>query len=1595
MAPTASKLLKASSRSLPVAWARRSASVLQGHAAQFARPLANVQALAGPAVFASRHSSSANLGIRKGNFMKEDPGQGHPISLRLENGMEMHGKSFGAKKEISGEFVFATGMTGYPEMLTDPSYSGQILVLTYPIVGNYGAPDAVTRDPSGLLKYVQSQNIHISGLVVQNYTHEWSHWQGTKSLHKWLVENDIPGIFDVDTRELTKTLRDGGVCLGKLGARERLDDIALPPYETTNQSAKVCEMSDLPHLFTSYQQGRLPAIEGGPNILMVDTGMKHSIVRRFLERGCNVKVVPWDFNIEDEVGEADGIFISNGPGNPNAVVESIENVRKVLSGNKPIWGICQGNQILGLAAGTTVEKMKFGHRGVNQPVRNILTGAVTITSQNHGYEVKAAGLPDGWRQFVGNLNDGTNEGIICDDKPFYSVQFHPEACAGPLDSDDMFGQFAKICAKQRDHLRSSSTDKWWFEKSKRPWTEILTKPLREDGLGNYLTHSDSSADITQMIHIDAVKKDTYMGEDGVASPTHTLPAKKVLILGSGGLQVGQAGEFDYSGSQAIKALKEEGIETILINPNIATVMTAEGLADKVYFHPVTMDFVTKIIEKEEPDGLMLQFGGQTALNTGLQLDDGGILSKFNCRILGTSTHSIRMTEDRDLFKKAMIEIGEPICESAACNDIAAALVAAKQIGYPVILRAAFSLGGLGSGFAHDPGQLEDMAGKAFTYSDQVLIEKSVKGWKEAEYEVVRDRYNNCITVCNMENFDPMGIHTGDSIVVAPSQTLTDFEYNMLREASINTVRKLQIQGECNVQFGIDPHSHEYCIIECNPRLSRSSALASKATGYPLAFVAAKLALGYSLHEVRNKVTKVTPAAFEPSLDYIVTKFPRWDFAKFKGAQDKLGSGMQSVGEVMAIGRSFEESFMKAIRMQTQFKLEGLVPSKFKGYDSLNAHLREANHERIYHIASAFKEGYSVSKVHDMTRVDPWFLNKLQHIQAVSEWLERSDSMDDIDAGRMRNLKQLGFTDKAIASLIGDIGEMDVRTIRKELGVTPVVKQIDTLAAEFPAATNYLYMTYHGTHHDIPFGKDNPKPTDALVLGGGCYKIGTSVEFDYSCVGVARTFREQGKSVALINFNPETVSTDYDESDRLYFEELSLERVLDIHDLEQVKDGVVVSVGGQIPNELCLPLHNLGVKVLGTCPTDIDNAEDRSKFSALCDANGIKQPAWMELTDLADVQTFVGKVGFPILCRPSYVLSGGGMEVIYDEAQLTQYLKNDAVVSAAYPVTCSKFYTGCFEADIDAVAQNGNVLCYAIADHIELAGTHSGDAHLVLPPHRLSQETQDEIADNGRKMASMLNISGPFNAQFIITPEGEVLVIECNVRASRSLPFMAKTVRQDMVQIVGKVLLGQDMSAVKPVDASKLGYVGVKAPQFSWTRLKGCDPRCGVEMSSTGEVATFATTAEEAYLMSLHSTHIRFPRKRIMFSAKSPEDVEACVKLCQDCVGMEYQIFATEPISDALALVNVEHVRLNNTEAVDALKDKKVDTLFSIPSKRMEDKSFESVPSGEHFAIRRAAVDYSTPVQTELEVVKMYVRALAKVKSFNTHSYGELLKLAQP
>jgi len=932
--------------------------------------------------------------------------------------------------------------------------------------------------------------------------------------------------------------------------------------------------------------------------------------------------------------------------------------------------------------------------------------------------------------------------------------------------------------------------------------------------------------------------------------------KKVLLLGSGALKIGEAGEFDYSGSQALKALREEGVETVLINPNIATVQTSEGVADQIYFLPVQPYFVERVIEKERPDGILLSFGGQTALNCGVELFKSGVLEKYGVRVLGTPVQAIMDTEDRELFVERLNEIDVKTIKSEACETIEQARKAAAELGYPVILRAAYALGGLGSGFCDNEEELNKLAEKAFSFSPQVLVEKSLKGWKEIEYEVVRDRYDNCITVCNMENFDPLGIHTGESIVIAPSQTLTNSEYHKLRALSIKIIRHIGIVGECNVQYAFDPKSEDYRVIEVNARLSRSSALASKATGYPLAFVAAKLGMGYGLFELKNSVTKTTSAFFEPALDYVVCKIPRWDLSKFRGVDKELGSSMKSVGEVMAIGRNFEEAIQKGLRMIGQ-GMHGFVENKELEIPDIDSALREPTDKRVFIISKAMHKGYTIDQIHELTKIDKWFLQKLKHIIDIDERMKALRSINNLDKELLREAKVYGFTDFQIARAVGLETELKsmakaglvVRSLRKSYGILPVVKQIDTLAAEYPAQTNYLYLTYAGVAHDIDFENDK---RSIIVLGSGAYRIGSSVEFDWCGVQALQTIRKEGYRSVMINYNPETVSTDYDMCDRLYFDELTFERVMDIIDLE-VPHGVIVSTGGQIPNNLAMRLDEQHVPILGTSAKDIDNAEDRAKFSSMLSRNGIDQPAWSALTSMDDINKFIDEVGFPVLVRPSYVLSGAAMNVCSNQEELEKFLQLAANVSEDHPVVVSRFIEHAKEIEMDAVARNGEIIAYAISEHIEFAGVHSGDATIQFPPQKLYVETVRRIKRVSRQIARELHISGPFNIQFMAR-DNDIMVIECNLRASRSFPFVSKVLKINLIELATKVMLG--LPVEKPHKSLfDLDYVGIKASQFSFNRLQKADPVLGVDMASTGEVGCLGDDTSTALLKSMLSVWI--------------------------------------------------------------------------------------------------------------------------------------------
>ena len=1059
--------------------------------------------------------------------------------------------------------------------------------------------------------------------------------------------------------------------------------------------------------------------------------------------------------------------------------------------------------------------------------------------------------------------------------------------------------------------------------------------------------------------------------------------KKVLLLGSGALKIGEAGEFDYSGSQALKALREEGIETILINPNIATVQTSEGVADHIYFLPVQPYFVERVIEKERPDGVLLSFGGQTALNCGVALEQSGVFAKYGVQVLGTPVTAIMKTEDRERFVEELDKINVNTIKSEACEDIAGARKAASDLGYPVIIRAAYALGGLGSGFADNEDELNKLCEKAFSFSPQVLVEKSLKGWKEIEYEVVRDQYDNCITVCNMENFDPLGIHTGESIVVAPSQTLTNHEYHKLRALSIKIIRHIGIIGECNVQYAFDPVSEDYRVIEVNARLSRSSALASKATGYPLAFIAAKLGLGYGLFELKNSVTKTTSAFFEPALDYVVCKIPRWDLSKFHGVDKELGSSMKSVGEVMAIGRNFEEAIQKGLRMIGQ-GMHGFVDNKELAIADIDAALREPTDKRIFVLSKALQHGYTIDQIHELTKIDKWFLQKLQHLVDINKELCRFN-INTLDKELLLEAKIYGFTDFQIARAIGLEDEVEnmhkasllVRNLRKHYGILPVVKQIDTLAAEYPAQTNYLYVTYGGTTHDVTFSNDK---RSIVVLGSGAYRIGSSVEFDWCGVQALNTIRKEGWRSVMINYNPETVSTDYDMCDRLYFDELTFERVMDIIDLE-CPHGVIVSTGGQIPNNLALKLDEQHVTILGTQAQDIDGAEDRAKFSAMLTEHGINQPEWQALSNMEDIESFVNRVGYPVLVRPSYVLSGAAMNVCSNEDELKRFLLLAANVSEDHPVVVSKFIENAKEIEMDAVAKNGEIIVYAISEHVEFAGVHSGDATIQFPPQKIYVETVRRIKRISRQIAKNLHINGPFNIQFMAR-DNDILVIECNLRASRSFPFVSKVLKLNFIDLATKVMLG--LPVEKPnKNLFDLDYVGIKASQFSFNRLQKADPVLGVDMSSTGEVGCLGDDTNAALLKSMLSVGYRIPKKSVLLSTGGAKQKAEMLETARLLLANHYELYATGGTSAYLSENGVPNTRVywpsetgQQPQALALLKERKIDMVVNIP----KNLTVHELTNGYH--IRRAAIDLNIPLLTNSRLACAFIQAFCSTKLEN-------------
>ncbi|XP_056352515.1 carbamoyl-phosphate synthase [ammonia], mitochondrial [Oenanthe melanoleuca] len=1432
-------------------------------------------------------------------------------NLVLENGMKMKGYSFGYPSSTAGEVVFNTGLSGYTEALTDPSYKGQILTLANPTVGNGGVPDTAALDEMGLRRFLESDGIKVSGLLVQDYSSEYSHWQATRSLGEWLQEEQVPALYGIDTRMLSKLIRGKGTVLGKIEFDGQPVEFSDP-----NEQNLIAEVST--------KEVKIYGRGNPIKVVAVDCGLKHNIIRLLVKRGAEVHLVPWDHDFTGM--DYDGLLISGGPGDPMKAQEVIQNVRKVLESNRPepLFGISMGHLITGIAAGATSYKMQVANRGQNQPVLNAVSGQAVITAQNHGYAISSSALPPGWKPLFVNANDQTNEGIMHETRSIFTAQFYPDANPGPRDTEFLFDSFISLVKR---------------------------------GKGTTIPSVLPKAGVT----------------------ASRVEVSKVLILGSGGLSIGQAGEFDYSGSQAVKALKEENVKIVLMNPNIASVQTNEtGLkqADAVYFLPITPQFVMEVIKAEHPDGIILGMGGQTALNCGVELFKQGVLQKYGVKVLGTSVESIMATEDRKLFSEKLTELNEKIAPSLAVESVEDALKAAEEICYPVMIRSAYALGGLGSGICPDKESLLDLGTKAFAMTNQILVEKSVVGWKEIEYEVVRDAADNCIAVCNMENIDAMGVHTGDSVVVAPSQTLSNEEFQMLRDRAIKVVRHLGIVGECNIQFALHPTSLEYYIIEVNARLSRSSALASKATGYPLAFIAAKIALGIPLPEIKNVVTGTTSACFEPSLDYVVTKIPRWDLDRFQHTSNQIGSSMKSVGEVMAIGRTFEESFQKALRM-CHPSVDGFVShlpmnKAWPAIVDFQKELSEPSSTRIYAIAKALDNEVPVDVIHKLTAIDKWFLYKMQSIANMEKILKEVNSKT-IPEETLRRAKQMGFSDKQIGKCLG-LTEVQSRQLRLKKNIVPWVKQIDTLAAEYPAVTNYLYVTYNGQEHDVKFDD-----CGVMVLGCGPYHIGSSVEFDWCAVSSIRTLRRLGCKTVVVNCNPETVSTDFDECDRLYFEELSLERILDIYQDEGCS-GCIISVGGQIPNNLAVPLHQRGVKVLGTAPLKIDQAEDRSIFSAVLDELQVAQAPWKAVSTLRDAVEFARSVSYPCLLRPSYVLSGSAMNVVFTEEEMKKFLAEATRVSQDYPVVLTKFIEDAREVEMDAVAKAGRVISHAISEHVEDAGVHSGDATLIFPTQTISQGALEKVKAATKKIAKAFAISGPFNIQFLVQGN-KVLVIECNLRASRSFPFVSKTLGVDFIDVATKVMIG------KQVDESSLPtmehpifpstFVGIKAPMFSWSRLRDADPVLRCEMASTGEVACFGDDVYSAFQKALLATGFKFPKEGILIGIQEsfrPRFLSVAELLHEQ----GFKLYATEATS---AWLNANSIPANpvawpsqesQSPSLPSVRrlvmDGKIDLVINLPN-----SSTRFVH--DNYVIRRMAVDSGIALLTNFKVTKLFAEAL--------------------
>ena len=1436
----------------------------------------------------------------------------------------LKGSFFGSQCEpnfIQGEIVFTTGMTGINETLTDPSYCNQIVVFTFPPFGNYGTPHN-TYSKWNINEQFESSKIYPKAIIVDHLIQHYSHWNAEQSLQQFLEKHNVIGIKNIDTRKLTKIIRELGnieVCIS--------DTMQTNSFYNNQHFPLFLEH---PSLLSKQDIIGNPE---NPLVMVVDCGAKNNQISCLLNNNCSVKIVSgrWNSlptNADLITKNCKGLFLSNGPFDPKSWKKTLIWLEYILENNKlPIFGICLGHQLLALSHNLQTYKMKYGNRGQNVPVKSLCSSHSFITSQNHGYAVDQSTILNSkyWEESFVNVNDGSNEGIYHTEKPYFSVQFHPEAKGGPHDTMFLFSLFHTLIENPQ-------------YSSKKVFRDYYSKLYNEPS-------------------------------------ERILNQGTILVIGSGGLSIGQAGEFDYSGSQALKSYKSLGYKTILINPNIATIQT--DVADVCYSVPITPQYIKQIIEKENVNYVAVSFGGQTALNVAIECENLNIFSDFNVKVLGTSLKNIEISEDRKKFKETIETIGLETPPSYTCTTLEESTKIANTIGFPLLVRAGFCLGGQGSGFANTLQELQHLVERALSISSCVILDKSLRGWKELEYEIIRDSGGNKICVCTMENLDPLGVHTGESIVVAPVQTLNDHEHQMLRNACFSIVDKLEINGECNVQFALDPHSEKFYVIEMNARLSRSSALASKATGYPLASVGAKLGLGYYLHEIKNSLTETTSAFFEPSLDYVVVKIPRWDILKFPGVSNKIGSHMKSVGEVMAIGRTFPEAIMKAARMVGNFNQNmGLVPRKLLDLSDFkeiiyHEHNFEATYDRLLDILDYFWEGNSIDYIYEKTNIDKWFLNQLHYIGHTYKELFNKKKITKLDSSFVTtcvSLKKLGFSDLQIATCL-QTNEKAIASFRKSNNIIPFCKRIDNVAGEFPCFTNYLYLTYRAEENDY----DPLLDSYVLVLGSGVYRIGSSVEFDWCSVKCVEQVKALGKRPIMLNYNPETVSTDYDMAHVLFFEEISAENVEMIHTLFKNKmEGTILSMGGQIANNIATDLDSRSIKILGTQPKYIDMAENRSQFSKILDEIQVDQPQWSSLNTLKNAKEFANRVHYPVLVRPSYVLSGAGMLVVHNEQEIEEYLKQSGQISEKYPVVISKFIENSKEIEVDAVAYCGSVVAMGISEHVENAGIHSGDATLVFPAVDLTSVTRDRIELIVRRIAQALRITGPFNLQ-LLAKHDELKVIECNVRVSRSFPFVSKTAQTNLIHLATQMFFLESDTILEQwrgklhLDCER---IGVKVAQFSHHRLEGADVNLGVEMTSTGEVAAFGKSREIAFLKAFYGTKVKpFVNEslHILIMIWNEEWMDELKPYINKDTKNKFSFVATQMLKNYKELTG-SYKQESEENTLQHIQNKKYDIVFNIPPKHQHEKK-------KGFLTRRACLDFSVPLLTNVKCCKLFLNAI--------------------